>query len=100
MTTKRYLSSPDFQYGEFSGDISCPFCNVLLMTKLPDRLPIEDENDERENEVAYHPDGGGLCKHVGFWCDSDFPSVNDNWRKELFMLTSAIKNQQPRWLGA
>lgn len=94
MKTKKYLSRPDFQYAEFSGDVSCPFCNVLLKTKPLDRLPGEDANDERDNEVDYYPDGGGLCKHIGFWCDSEFPSVNENWRKEMFKLTSTLKSHQ------
>ena len=93
MKTKQSISSSDFQYAEFSGGVFCPFCNVLLMTKPLDRVPKEDDDEELENEFDYYPDGGGLCKHVGFWCDSAFPSVNENWRREMFALTSALTQQ-------
>ena len=91
MKTKRSISPPDFQYAEVSGDIFCPFCKVLLRTKLPDTVPTDD--DALVNDADDNPDMGILCNHVGFWCDSEFPSVNETWRKEMFGLAKEITKQ-------
>ena len=83
------LSSGDFIYAEFSSDIYCPFCNVLLKEKPRSVHPSEDE-DEHSNDT----NGNLTCQHVGLWTLADHcPSVNENWRKEMFMLAREVKGQ-------
>lgn len=89
MKTKKLILKPDFQYAEFSGEIFCPFCKVLLKEKPLDCLPADDEDESDSSEY-----GELVCKHVGLWVlGSDQPSINENWREVLFTLTKEIKGQ-------
>ncbi len=95
MKTKNPRPSADFEYAEFSGDICCPFCGSLLISKPLSALPKEDDNEDAMHRPDGDPDFGNFCKHVGFWSVSAFPSVNDNWRKEMFLLAKEIKSELP-----
>lgn len=92
MTIKKSLSSTtDFLYAEFSSDIYCPFCNVLLKEKdKPLNVPLCEDEDEHADDT----DGQFTCEHVGLWSlGGGWPSINENWRKEMFRLALEVKRQ-------
>lgn len=94
MTTKESLLRADFEYAEFSGDIFCPFCNALLITKNSETQ--DDLTEDDVEELRKQLDDEFICKHVGFWFYDDIgehTNCNDSWRSEMFTLTKVLKNE-------
>lgn len=91
MRTKFHFPLANFLYAEYKEEIHCPYCGALVIAKLPTEPPNEENGSSlgvsnRDCSATKME----LCRHLAYWSGDEWPSINEEWRDELFRIAQQL----------